>query len=373
MAKIELAKSKDGREIILRIKDPSSFPAQPQVRIRWYAENKSLGPKGWQNVSYDIPPNSYHKDLLIGLDSRITNYIQSGTPIEISIAELELKEELLWSSRFPGTERGEPRAADPAESFDKVDRALLEQAEAEIVRSRQKLSDCEAGAEALRGQLQTVRSELEQEKGRPPTTKPSPPEPRPSGWWRIAAAALLLGIGVGAAGMYAFARAEAGRPSAGEGRSVAQLEVDLSQLKTEAFAPLAGDLMQAADRSPKGDVPDQVAAQGLPADKVGVLEDRARTFLNHGLEMARNHDTTEAVYWYKQALSLCPADAMLYLGDAYLNGDGAHRDARTGFQLMRISSSLGTRRATDLVRQILQRQQIPLAPSDFANLYQRSR
>jgi TPR repeat protein len=89
--------------------------------------------------------------------------------------------------------------------------------------------------------------------------------------------------------------------------------------------------------------------------------------------MAGGRNAVEAVYWYRQALRLCAADAMLYIGDAYFNGDGAPKETRTGFQLMRLSSGLGSRRATELVREKLKRQEIPLAPPEFSDLYRGSR
>jgi TPR repeat protein len=79
----------------------------------------------------------------------------------------------------------------------------------------------------------------------------------------------------------------------------------------------------------------------------------------------------EATYWYRQSLRRCAGDSLLYLGDAYLNGDGATRDTRTGFQLARFASALGATRATDLVRNMLrQGQSIPLAPPALADRYQ---
>jgi hypothetical protein len=40
---------------------------------------------------------------------------------------------------------------------------------------------------------------------------------------------------------------------------------------------------------------------------------------------------------------------------------------------MRTASALGDQRATDLLKDLLQRQAIPLAPKDFSDLYQRLR
>lgn len=366
MASVEVAKSKDGRLTVLRIKDPSSFPADPKVGIRWYAQNKCLGSAGWQNSSYDLPISSCHKELAIGIDARIANYIEGGTPVEVSIPNADVKEELVWPSRFPGIDY-EVENAGP----DKVERALLVEAEA-------KLSNAQEQLVLLKAELDKVRSEQEQS---PPKEKQqvgdgnSDQKTRSASWrapWWAVAAVAIIGIGLGAAATFGVDRLTSDRPTSEDGTSVAQLRTELTRLRAEAFAPLVNDIVQVSDRSPKGDTADKIATEGLPPDKVGVVEDRARTFLNHGIEMASRGDTKEAVYWYRQALSLCPSDAMLYLGDAYLNGDGANRDVRTGFQLMRMSSSLGTQRATDLLKGILRRQQVPLAPSNFADLYQRS-
>jgi hypothetical protein len=364
MPRVELAKSKDGRLTVLRIKDPTSFPSQPSVRLRWYAENKCLGSTGWQNSSYDLPISSCHKELAIGIDARITNYIEGGTPVEVSIPNAEVKEELVWPSRLGGIEY-EVKSEAP----DKAEKALLAEAEAKLNNAQEKIVLLETELDKLRNR---------QERS---TTQPKQPASKGWGTWSssskargraVAAAAVVVGIALGAAAMFGVSRLTSNKATLDDGASVVQLQNDLTRLRMEAFAPLAHDLTALPDRSPKGDTADSIASQGLPADKVGVVEDRARTFLNHGIEMASRGDTNEAVYWYRQALSLCPSDAMLYLGDAYLNGDGAAHDARTGFQLMRMSSSLGTPRATDLLKGLLQRGQIPLAPRNFSDLYQRS-
>lgn len=191
-------------------------------------------------------------------------------------------------------------------------------------------------------------------------------------WWRIAAA-LMVGVVLGLGGGM-LAKDWFDPPTEMRRSDIERLKSDIERLEEEAYAPLGSDLTNVSGRPPRGMSPDEVARRGLSADTVHVLKDRARAFLNHGIRIARDGKKSEAVYWYKQALRLCASDAMLYLGDAYLNGDGARRDARTGFQLMRVSSALGSRRAIDTIKAILRKgEQVPLAPPNFSELYQGAR
>jgi hypothetical protein len=363
MEKIEIAKSDDRQETILRIIVPSSFPSRPQLHIGWIGQSKSLGPKGWVNAPYPITPNSSRAEtyLLITLDAKITNNIQAGTGVEISIPDIGVSEQLVWPYQMRGSGRWDFGNTSLGERFDAVSPGV--QTEAAVGRDEGEL-------EVVRAQLKAARDQLEKERNRPA----GHPQLSTLGtqWWKVVGA-FLVGALLGISAIYTYDGLERNGPPDRDTQSIAQLQRDLAGLKTAAFAPLATDLIQAAERSPKGETPDQVAGQGLPPDKVDVVQDRARTFLNHGLDMAGSRNSEEAVYWYKQAVRLCPADAMLYLGDAYFNGDGAPRDSRTGFQLMRISSSFGSRRATDLIKEMLRRQQIPLATSDIGDLYQSGR
>jgi hypothetical protein len=355
MAKIELARSTDGRETILRVKGARAFPDKPHIRIGWIGTNKSLGPSGWENAPYLIRTSSLRdsEDLLITLDASVTNHILPGTPIEISIRDLELSEQLLWPAQLPGAV---PVGAGP-DPVSPGHRAALENALVEAEKLRAEL-------DVVRGQLLDSQKGLQEAKDGPPDEPRSPSTPPPGTDWRKVLAAFMVGIGLGAGGMYAHDLFGA----TGEPTTAAQFQRDIARLRTEAFAPLADDLVQIAERSPKGQTPDEIAGEGAPPGKV---EERALKFLDHGMEMARGGDAAEAVYWYRQALRLCQADSMFYLGDAYLSGDGARRDSQTGFQLMRTSSALGSRRATEHVRELLQRQQILLAPPTIGDLYQR--
>jgi hypothetical protein len=373
--KIELAKSKDGRETILRIVDPGSFPSKPKIHIGWIGQSKSLGPKGWENAPRPITSNSVRigEDLLISLDASITNHIQAGTGVDISIPELGLSEQMVWPNPLPGTDRWDSVVdiASSGEWVDRVDRSVFEQAQGETVKAREKLGECEGELGVVREQLAAALKKLEEDgKKQAPG---GPPSSTPGVDWRRVVAVLFVGIALGISGRFAYDWFATNRTNVGDAPSITELQRDLTRLRMEAFAPLANDLIQVANLSPKGQAPDQVAGRGLPPDKIDVVHDRARTFLNYGLEMASGRDAPEAVYWYRQSLRLCAADAMLYLGDAYFNGDGVPQDLRTGYQLMRISSSFGSRRASDLIKQILQSQRVPLAPPTFSDLYQRQR
>lgn len=355
--RIELARSEDGRETIFSVSDPGSFPSNARIQIRWFGENKSLGPSGWQNAAHQFISTSSRSgsDLLFFLDANLTNRIQRGTGVEILIPELGISEQLVWGP-LPGLKAAIIKPPETVGDLDKLSRAMED-----LSNVRRQLDEREKELEAVRDEMQGVRNELGKKS---PLTRVD---------WRQLAAALMVGLVLGTSGMYAYGYFGEHRRTDGEGVSVAALQNDLARLKTEAFAPLASDLIQVADVSPGGQTPDQVAGRGLPPERAALAYDRARTFLNHGLELAASRNITEAVYWYRQSLRLCAADAFLYLGDAYFNGDGAARDPRSGFQLMRISSGLGSRRAAELLKQKIERQEIPLAPSNFGDLYRQPR
>ena len=365
MAKVELGKSKDGRATVLRIRDASLFPENPSVQIAWIAYNKSLGTKGWQQEPYDIPSRSQRagKDLLITLEAAVTNHIQPGTPVEISIPVLELSDQLLWPVQLLGAERWD--TAGPSsfrELNESADIALLEQAQAEAAEARAKLRRCEDDLKAARNQLQSAPMQGAGEAKETSSTSPR------FGWSAVAAA-LVVGIAVGTASMYGLSKAiEVRAPG---GTDTANVQADLARLKDEAFAPLANDLITVAARSPNGMTPEEALQGFAVGDSARELDERGRAFLNRGLDSARDGNKMEATYWYRQSLRRCAGDSLLYLGDAYLNGDGATRDTRTGFQLVRFASALGATRATDLVRNMLrQGQSIPLAPPALADRYQ---
>jgi hypothetical protein len=362
--RIELARSEDGRETIFTVIDPRSFPKNPRIQISWFGENKILGPNGWQNGAHQFTSDSSSRsgnNLVIVLDANFTNRIQRGTGVEILVPEVEVSEQLVWPKQLPGLKAATILPPDTPGGPDRL---------------KQALEDLERVHEELRGrtnELDTVRNELQGAKNKLEEESTGFPALPITLNWRHLLAALVVGFGLGMGTMYTYAFLNTTRVAAGGTPSVGELQNDLTRLRTEAFAPLIGDLIQAGENSPMGRTPDQIASQGLPPERADVAHDRARTFLNYGLEMASGRNAVEAVYWYKQALRLCAADAMLYLGDAYFNGDGAARDTRSGFQLMRISSGLGSQRATELVREKLRRQEIPLALPAFGDLYQATR
>ncbi|MBV6486916.1 MAG: hypothetical protein GHHEDOFH_00853 [Pseudorhodoplanes sp.] len=351
MTKIELAKSKDGREIVLRLKGIGQFPDRPSLRISWIGTNKTLGPKGWENAPVAIRPNHSRegKDLLLILDTSLTNYIAPGIPVEISIPDLNVSDQLNWPFHIPGAAGRSPGETVVEGGKDGVtgDQSETSESNDDIGQLHEQLAKKDAEIEKLRTLLKRDKRTIF---GLPL-----------SGFVTLT---LLIALAVGAAGQYGFDvwfRELDNNPEsiARLRETVRQLQRDNARLQTEAFAPL-NEVAALTPTSPKGDSPEPK------------LPTRAREFYNKGVTNMKSGNRPEAVYWYKQAVGLCEREAMTYVGDAYFNGDGAPRDSRTGFQLMRCASALGSEQARDYLAELLRSGRIQLAPPAFGDAYKRA-
>lgn len=382
MKRIQLATTGDGAETIFRVKSASSSDETVSVEIIWLVNNQSLGPEGWGNTPYSFSASCTPdgNDLLVTLDADITNYIEPGMGIEISVPALDVRESFPWPAVLPIFDPAsaspsppppeppppppppEPPPPPPPPEPPPRDDDVVQRLQAEVTELRTQLDTRNDELKRCNEEFRAAAEKLKQAET-PDQAQDSPRAGR--SWWKVLAA-LSVGLVVGL-GTAMLAKDWLDPPTT-------LSQSDIERLRKEAYAPLIGDLTNVSRRSPNGTLPDQVAQRGLPADSVHVLDDRARAFLNHGIGTSRDGNKSEAVYWYKQALRLCASDAMLYLGDAYLNGDGARHDARTGFQLMRVSGALGSRRAIDTIKAILRKgEQVPLAPPNFSELYQGTR
>ena len=139
------------------------------------------------------------------------------------------------------------------------------------------------------------------------------------------------------------------------------LQRKVKNLTDEAFAPLERNVTSAGPTSPKGTAPDALESPLSPG--------RVQTFYNAGVKNAAKGDKPEAVYWFKQAVRLCEPDALAELGDAYFSGGVVTRNHRTGFQLMRCATALGSTSAAGKLRRFLEADQVPLGPPSMAPQY----
>jgi TPR repeat protein len=137
----------------------------------------------------------------------------------------------------------------------------------------------------------------------------------------------------------------------------------IALLETDAFGPLAEDLKQVPDKSPAGLAPDAVPGIRPSSGNPG------RTYFNHGGQKAREGNKAEATYWYKRSVLTIEPEALTFLGDAYLNGDGVPRDARTGYQLLRMAAGFGSERARSYLMDMLASNKIPDAPPTMAEAF----
>ena len=377
MTKIELAKSKDGHEIILRLKGVGPVVERPIVRISWIGANKTLGPKGWENLGGAIRPQIRRDgaDLLLILETTLTNHIGPGTPIEISVPDLGVSERLNWRpDRLPGVTEtpSEPAVVDVGDETRVGDQASRPEPKGTGDQDQNTAKagagdDGQGGGTAGLGsqpmetdtedvaKLKKLLGDRDAEITR--IRKESKFLGRPVR--QILPLAVVLSLVLGAVGEYVwFKQTDTNLVSVRRlNDTIRDLRKDIAKLQTEAFAPLDGDVVSTTPLSPKGESP-------LPK-----LPGRAREFYNKGVTNMKAGKRVEALYWYKQSIALCERESLTYIGDAYFNGDGAPPDPRTGFQLMRCATALGSDAARDYLKELLHNGRIPLAPPAFGDQY----
>jgi hypothetical protein len=187
------------------------------------------------------------------------------------------------------------------------------------------------------------------------------PEPKKRRAWARTLVAVGVGLVIGFFSKYIY---EEYFPDAmfGERPASGQVDRERARVLTDAFAPLAGDLKQVAAKSPQGVSPETIVTR--------MVINPGNSFYNYGAKKANEGNKPEAVYWYKQSLKTCNVDAITFLGDAYLSGEGIQRDTRTGFQLMRLSAALGSEQARTYIVELLRGGSIPNAPRSMSQAYE---
>jgi hypothetical protein len=188
----------------------------------------------------------------------------------------------------------------------------------------------------------------------------------------VVAAALIAGLVVGFFSKY-FVDEYGLLPSQVTTSGTANRKLEL--VKTDAFGPLGEDLRRLPDKSPLGLSPDAVPGIRPPTAQpaVVVYVNPGRIYFNYGAQKAREGNKAEATYWYKRSIMTIEPEAFTFLGDAYLNGDGAPRDVKTGFQLLRLAAGLGSERARSYLSERLQAGAIPNAPTTMGDAFQPGR
>jgi hypothetical protein len=343
-----IERGEGGGSTILHLTDVKQFAHNAVVRINFIGTTQSLGPSGPQSTPYDIKAMEVRTDAAVTVPSSFTNHIRPGTPVEISVAAFGYSEQRHWPLL------GEDAPPKPTETDEVAAlRRRIEELEVELRQRADGLGGKNSELERAQSELERAKAELAAalakiealKKGRkwPPIAK------------MLVAAAAVLGLLVGAAGKYAY---DGFAPVPVDQADVSQLQAKIKQLTEEAFAPLERNVTAAGATSPKGKAPDVLARPIDPG--------RVQIFYNTGIQEG---DKAEAVYWFKQAVRQCEPDALAELGDAYFLGGGISRSQRTGFQLMRCASALGSASAADKLRRLLEGQQMPLAPPSMAPQY----
>lgn len=344
-----IERGEDGHSTVLHVTGVEQLARNAAVRISFIGTTQSLGPNGRQSIPYDIQATAVRVDAVVTIPSTFTNHIGPGTPVEISVPAFGYSEQRQWPLM------GEDIPPRPPETDEVAAlRRRIEELETELKQRVEELEHTKGGLERTKAELESTKvaltvalakiEELKKGKGWPPLAK------------ALVAAAAVLGLLVGAAGKYAYdgvAPVPIGDPIA--------MQSKIKQLTDEAFAPLERNVTAAGATSPKGMAPDALASPVNPA--------RVQKFYNTGVESAGEGNKPEAVYWFKQAVRLCEPDALAELGDAYFSGGAVTRSQRTGFQLMRCATALGSRSAAEKLRRLLEGQQVPLGPPSMAPRY----
>ena len=418
MTSVTIEQNLESRQTYLRFKGVGRLLRNPQFGIA-SDSNEMLSPGGWKNQ--DIANQSRQcldgDDLLLEMDSRLINHIEPGRAIEITVAELSISERILPppllsfpanAPPLPGTKvykfegsrsfAPEPppppppplpseRDADetrlpfadmppppppspmPGDAYERtVEFSGDREADDEPGHTRLVDGDPEPATEDFHdGETRRVEDDVEPDEPEgdeaeladdgAKATGPKPEPGRPS--LVVLAAAVIAGLVVGFFSKYIvdeYSPWAAPATNAGANRKIALLE-------TDAFGPLAEDLKRMPDKSPAGLAPDAVPGIGP------TLPNRSRTYFNYAAKEALEGNKAEATYWYKRSVLTIEPEALTFLGDAYLNGDGVPRDARTGYQLLRLATGLGNDKARNYLIERLGNHGIPNAPPTMADAY----
>ena len=417
MTSVTIEQNMESRQTYLRFKGLGHLLRKPQFSIA-SDSNEMLSPSGWKNqdIANDARQCLDGDDLLLEIDARLINHIEPGRAIEIGVAELKFAERILPPPLLsfpsgaplpPGTKvygfkasGGAP--AEPASALPDDDQETRspygrmpppppprpdfaaglarelgddrqsgdDEDEDEPGHTRLVDHDREpSGDHSSDGETRLVEDDVDHRGSdehearasddEEEATEPAlPPEPgRPSRL--VLAAAVGVGLIVGFFGKYIT---DEYSPWANQS-APPQANRRIALLETDAFGPLAEDLKQVPDKSPAGLAPDAVPGIRPASGNPG------RTYFNHGGQKAREGNKAEATYWYKRSVLTIEPEALTFLGDAYLNGDGVPRDARTGYQLLRMAAGFGSERARSYLMDMLASNKIPDAPPTMAEAF----
>lgn len=406
----------ESKQTYFRLKGVLHLLQKSVIKIRRLDTNEMLGPDGWkkQDLANDVGQTLDKGDLLLEIDSKLINHIDPGRAIELRVEELGLTAEILPGEIFPyaktkavnrpvhifqrsaGPRGPQPPVApvivpepppEPKPPLASASTASTQPTRPETTVPPPPGSNGAATdhASQLTAKLDTGSNGSAQQGGEPgsnggasnPAPEPaastqpeSPPtvqtDPQPSSQaaankvatgrtWVSVTTALVLGGVIGYFGKFIVEEYIQGRSDVSPGQ--------IAQLEAAAFAPLNPTLRQFQDKSPAGVTPDTVASRTSP--------DRARAFYNYGVQKAQDNNQAEAVYWYKQSLATCDVNALAYLGDALVFGEGRlSSDARTGFQLLRLATALGHDDAKNQLVRLLTLERIPGSRKQMAIDYQ---
>jgi hypothetical protein len=344
--KTRIERGADGHSTVLHLTDVAQFARSATVRISFIGTTQSLGPNGRQSTPHDINATAVRTDAAVTVPSSFTNHIAPGTPVDISVPAFGYSDQRQW----PLLEDA-PRKPGPEDDVGLL-RLRIAELEGQLKQPSEELERTKSELETTKVALAKALEEIEELKKGTPPRPPGPPGPRKM----LIAAALVLGLLVGAAGKYGYDQM-APLPDDDPGA----LQRKVKQLTDEAFAPLERNVTSVGATSPKGVVPDALASPLSPG--------RVQEFYNAGAKNAAKGDKPEAVYWFKQAVRLCEPDALAELGDAYFSGGVVTRSHRTGFQLMRCATALGSNSAANKLRRLLEADQVPLGPPSMAPQY----
>jgi hypothetical protein len=419
MPAVTIEQNLESRQTYLRLRGVGHLLSKPQYSISGDS-NEMLGPEGWKNqlIVNEARQCLDGRDLLLEIDSRLINYIEPGRAIEIQVGELKFAERILpphlmsfpsskaplppgvilkkWveqppAPRLPDGEetrspheiqnhqRREPFAPDmdgltqsilggePPDSGDEAGHTM--RIDPEDDEPSDESGDRGHTREVPGDQIDAAEDERDADpvpvgdlkEGQEPAE--DEPETTPGRNWKSIAAAIFVGLIIGFFCKY-ITDEYAPWP---EQTTPGATNRTIALLQTDAFGPLSEDLKKLPDKSPLGLAPDD-----LPEMKPLTIN-RGKSFFNYGATKALENKRDEAVYWYKRSVKMIEPDALTFLGDGYLNGDGVPRDARTGYQLLRLAAALGSEKARSYLVDRLGAGSIPNAPAGMAQAFPPSR
>jgi hypothetical protein len=424
MPSVTIEQNLESRQTYLRLKGLGYMLNEPKFSIGGDS-NEMLGPAGWKNQ--DIANGALQcldgDDLLLEMDSRLIAYIEPGRALEVGIPELgftqriqpprlhvfppsnappppgtkvfEFEGTTARVERKPEQPRPQINPGQPRGNHENMGRGSEQSGDEEPTRDLSgRNSNGEGEGETHyfpSGETEPPDEPTEEKKGGTSLFNPDnipiehpgddpvePTEPpvveevketpvesergRPS---RIlVAAALVAGLVVGFCSKY-FADEYGLLPT--QVTTSGPANRNLALVQTDAYGPLGEDLRRLPEKSPLGLSPD--AVPGITPLTVN----RGRSYYNYGSLKAREGNKAEASYWYKRSVLMIEPEALTFLGDAYLNGEGLPRDIRTGFQLLRLAAALGNENARSVLSERLRTGKIPNAPTTMGDAFQPGR